>query len=157
MDTANTTEIKKAPSPYIYKTNFRKRILATIFDYGLFCLICWLYIIEFGEQRDDGIRSVYNVMTLPIAIYWFLYFILLEAVLSASIGHWLFNLKVLTLDRKKINLRHSARRHCVDIIDIFFYGIPAIIIIKNTDKHQRLGDLLAKTIVVDTKDPEQYF
>jgi uncharacterized RDD family membrane protein YckC len=45
----------------------------------------------------------------------------------------------------------------LDPIDILFYGIPAIIAIKNSDKHQRLGDMWAKTIVVDIKDAEQYF
>jgi uncharacterized RDD family membrane protein YckC len=44
----------------------------------------------------------------------------------------------------------------IDPVDFFIYAIPAIIAIKNTDKKQRLGDLWAKTIVVDTCDPEQY-
>ena len=43
-----------------------------------------------------------------------------------------------------------------DPIDILMYGISAIIVIHNSDKHQRTGDMWAKTIVVDTNDPEQY-
>ena len=34
------------------------------------------------------------------------------------------------------------------MIDFFFFGIVAFITIKNTPDHQRLGDLLAKTIVI---------
>ena len=48
------------------------------------------------------------------------------------------------------------KRHLLDPIDLLFYGIPAIITIKNTEKHQRLGDLWAKTIVIDTMDAEQF-
>ncbi len=44
----------------------------------------------------------------------------------------------------------------LDLIDIMFYGIPAIIAIKNSDKHQRIIDMWAETFVVDTTDPEQY-
>ena len=44
----------------------------------------------------------------------------------------------------------------LDPIDILIYGIPAIIAIKNSDKNQRIGDMWAKTIVVDMDDEEQY-
>ena len=60
-------------------------------------------------------------------------------------------------NRKEIEWTQALKRHLLDPIDILFYGIPAIITVKNSGKHQRLGDMWAKTIVVDIKDPEQYF
>ncbi len=38
----------------------------------------------------------------------------------------------------------------------WMYGIPAIIVINNSEKHQRLGDMWANTIVVDINDPQQF-
>jgi uncharacterized RDD family membrane protein YckC len=56
---------------------------------------------------------------------------------------------VLTIDRKEIEWTQALKRHLLDPIDILLYGIPAIIAIRNSDKHQRLGDMWANTIVVD--------
>ncbi len=145
-----------ANNSFVCKTNLRKRIFATLVDYSFFILFSLAYIMLFGEKYGGGIKTVYGFMTIPIFVFWVLYFVITEATFSATPGHKLFKLKVLTIDRKEITMKHARMRHCVDMIDIFFYGIPAIIIIKNTDRHQRLGDLLAKTIVVDTKAPDQY-
>ena len=46
--------------------------------------------------------------------------------------------------------------HLLDPIYILFYGIPSITAINNSDKHQRLVDTWAKTIVADKKDKEQF-
>ena len=50
----------------------------------------------------------------------------------------------------------AFKRHLVDPIDFLIWGLSAAIAIKNSDKHQRLGDMWAKTIVVDILDPEQF-
>ncbi|WP_394335734.1 RDD family protein [Flavobacterium cyanobacteriorum] len=51
-------------------------------------------------------------------------------------------------NRNKPTFFQSLKRHVLDPVDMFPFGLIAIITIKNTDKHQRLGDLWAKTIVV---------
>ncbi len=53
---------------------------------------------------------------------------------------------------EKISISNSLRRHIVDAVDIFFYGIPALICIYKTPKFQRLGDLLAETVDVKKTD-----
>jgi hypothetical protein len=58
-------------------------------------------------------------------------------------------LQVVTKNGNSISFGQALKRHLVDMIDFFFFGIPAFITIKNTPDHQRLGDLLAKTIVID--------
>ncbi len=76
--------------------------------------------------------------------------------MGATPGHHGFNLKVLTLDRKEIAFKQALKRHLLDPIDILLYGIPALIAINNSEKHQRIGDMWAGTIVIDTADPDQY-
>lgn len=140
-----------------FKTNLKKKIYATILDYGIYLLALYAYILFVGEDNQDGEQSVSGLLILPVFISWFIYFVVIEASYGATLGHQSFNLKVLTLDRKGIEFKHALKRHLLDPIDIFFYGIPAIITIKNSDKHQRIGDMWANTIVIDMTDQEQYF
>jgi uncharacterized RDD family membrane protein YckC len=139
------------------KTNLKKRIIATLLDYSLFLLSTYLYIMLVGHDNDEGGKTVNGLLALPIPIVWFIYFVVVEACYSATLAHQGLYLKVLTIDRKEIEWTQALKRHLLDLIDILFYGIPAIIAIKNSDKHQRLGDMWAKTIVVDTRDKEQIF
>ena len=137
------------------KTNFKKRIIATLLDYSIFLLSTYLYIILLGHDNSEGGKTVNGLLALPIPVAWFIYFVLIESYYGATFAHQALYLKILTTDRKEIELTHALRRHLMDPIDILFYGIPAIIAIKHSDKHQRLGDMWAKTIVIDTKDKEQ--
>ncbi len=139
----------------IYKTNLKKRIIATLIDYTIISIITYLYIELLGDDTPDGSKEVNGLLTLPIFIFWFLYFVVIETFYSATLGHQALYLKVVTVDRKVIGFSQALKRRLLDPIDIMIYGIPAIISIKNTDKHQRLGDLWAKTIIIDTKDFEQ--
>ena len=139
-----------------YKTNLKKRIIATLLDYTVFLIPTYIYILYFGQDNDEGGKTVTGLMTLPIPIVWTIYFVVIEACYGATLAHQGLNLKVLTIDRKQIEWTQALKRHLLDPIDVLFYGIPAIIAIKNSDKHQRLGDMWAKTIVVDTKDEEQF-
>lgn len=108
----------------------------------------------FGYDNDEGGKSVNGLLALPLPIVWFIYFVVIEAFYGATLGHLGFYLKVLSLDRKKIEFQQALKRHLLDPLDILFYGIPAIIAIKNSDRHQRIGDMWAGTFVVDTTDPE---
>jgi uncharacterized RDD family membrane protein YckC len=140
-----------------YRTNLKKKIVATLIDYSLVLIPAYLYITFFGHDNDEGVKTVDGLLALPIPIFWFLYFVVVEAMFGATLAHQAFYLKVITLDRKEIAFTQALKRHLLDPIDILFWGIPGIIAIKNTDKHQRIGDLWARTIVIDTKDPEQYY
>lgn len=134
-----------------YPSNLVPRILATLIDYGFYFLIFYCYLIYFGDETSEG-YSVHGVMALPLNILWVLYFVVIESANSATIGHTLLNLKVETTKGRKIDFIDSFKRRLLDPIDIFFWGIPAIIAIKNSDKSQRLGDMWAGTVVVKTEN-----
>jgi uncharacterized RDD family membrane protein YckC len=139
-----------------YRHNLKKRIIATIIDYGMVLGVTYVYIMYFGYDNEEGGKTVDGIMTLPIPIFWTLYFVVIEAIYGATLGHQALDLKVVTDTRKEINGIQALKRHLIDPIDFLLYGIPAIIAILNSDKHQRIGDMWAKTIVIDTKDIEQY-
>jgi uncharacterized RDD family membrane protein YckC len=139
-----------------YKTNLKKRIFATILDYIIFLIPTYMFIMFFGQDNNEGGKTVSGLLALPIPIFWFIYFVVVESLYGATLGHQGLSLKVLSTNRKKTDWTQNLKRRLIDPIDILMWGIPAIISISNTDKHQRLGDLWANTIVVDMKDPEQY-
>ena len=141
-----------------YKTNLKKRYFASLFDYVIVFTLTYFYIDFFGTLNYDGEggKTVHGLMTLPLFSFWFIYFVVVEAYFGGTLLHLAFNLKVLTLDRRRIEFMQALKRHLVDPIDFFIWGLPAAISIKNSDKHQRLGDMWAKTIVVDILDPEQF-
>jgi len=125
-----------------------KRVFATLIDYGVFFLIMWVYMMYFGEETNEG-YEVNGIMTLPILIFWFFYFVMIEGFWQATLGHQLLYLKVTQDNFKEIDIGHSFKRRILDIIDFMFFGIPAFISIRNNEKKQRIGDMYAKTIVVN--------
>ena len=132
-----------------YKPNLKKRIFATLFDYGLYLLAFWAYLFTFGKADDEGVYKVEGLLALPVFIAWFLWFVVVEALQGATPGHQIFSLKVVQLNGSTISFWQALLRHLLDPVDILFYGIPAIIAIKFSEKHQRLGDMVARTVVVD--------
>jgi uncharacterized RDD family membrane protein YckC len=141
---------------FFYRKNFGKRVLATLIDYTLYLVFFVGYVSFFGHDNEEGGKTVEGWLALPVLLVWFVYFVAVEGYEGATAGHAVVHLKVVTLNRNKISLGQAFLRRLLDPIDILFWGIPATIAIQCSDKHQRLGDLLAKTIVVDTRDPEQY-
>mgnify|MGYP000184791281 CR=1 FL=1 len=140
----------------LYKTNLTKRIFATLIDYGIYFMFFSVYVLFFGTDNEEGGKTVNGILAMPLSVVWFLYFVVIEALNGATLGHHCFDLRVVTTERMKISFKHAFKRHLLDPLDILFYGVPAIIAIKNSDKRQRIGDMWANTIIVDTKDPEQY-
>ena len=134
------------------KRYLKQRILATIIDYGIFFIVVGIYCVCLGTESSEGAYRVYGILALPIPIIWFIYFVVLEAVNQASPGHDICKLVVVKTDGGKIGFTDAIKRRILDIVDIFFYGIPALICICNTPKFQRIGDLFADTIVVRRTD-----
>jgi uncharacterized RDD family membrane protein YckC len=78
--------------------------------------------------------------------------IVIEGIFGATVGHFVMGLKVVKADNSGIDFVDSIKRHLLDPIDIFPFGIPAMISIKDSALNQRLRDLWAKTIEVNDKE-----
>lgn len=140
----------------VTKPNLWKRIAATILDYGMVYLVFLIYLEIFGTDESDGSKSVTNLLALPIPVFWFVYFVMIEGLYGATFAHQALNLRVLKKNRGEIDIPEALKRRLLDPIDIFVWGLPAIIAISKSNYHQRLGDMWADTIVVYTKDAEQF-
>jgi uncharacterized RDD family membrane protein YckC len=131
------------------KNYIKLRIIATLIDYGIYLLFFFIYVYCVGHKNDDGPMEVTGLPALPLFILWFAYFVGLEAINGATPGHDIVKLTVVRSDGEKIGFYDALKRRIVDFVDL---GLPALICIYKTPKHQRLGDLLADTVVVKKSD-----
>jgi len=136
----------------LYRRYVKLRIVATLIDCSIYTLVFWLYVYYFGARNDEGSSEINGLGVLPLIIFWLFYFVVTEAVNSATPGHDICGLTVVKSSGEKISFLDAFKRRIVDPIDICFYGIPALICIYNTPKFQRIGDLLADTVVVKKSD-----
>ena len=122
------------------------RILAHFIDSILISLI-FIIVLSFFL---NSLKTTKISVLLILPILGFLYFIIMEYKLSCTIGKKLVGIRVISLNKNSISLKQSFIRNILRIIDGFpmYVYIVAIIIILLNKKNQRLGDILAKTIVV---------
>lgn len=82
----------------------------------------------------------------------FVYFIYFEAEYGQTIGKMAMDIVVVTEDGDPITYRESAIRTLLRIVDALpFFYIVGLVAIYVTDRKQRVGDLVADTIVVKAK------
>lgn len=89
-----------------------------------------------------------------IAVYVlvaFLYYILLEGLTGATLGKKLVKIKVVRENGSPCGLGPALVRNILRIVDeLPFLYIIGMILISRSNRKQRLGDRLAKTVVVKT-------
>lgn len=139
------------------KPNLGKRIVAGLIDYGLIMAYFFLIITLYGVPNDEGGKSVNGLPALSITLVWFILTIGLEQITGSTLGNKIQGLRVISKSnpQRTITFGQSLKRHLLDILDIWPFGLIGILTIKNTEYNQRLGDLWAKTVVIDSNDAEQ--
>lgn len=152
MDINQRFELKTNP-------NITHRIIAGFIDYLIIFAFTFIYISMVGEPNGDGGYTVNGLPAFIPTLFWFLMTVGLEYFFGATLGNSLVGLKPVSIKKPfdnstfrvqdlKLTFKQSLKRHLLDIIDMFFFGLIGIIVIKNTDKNQRLGDIWANTVVV---------
>jgi uncharacterized RDD family membrane protein YckC len=136
------------------KPNIGKRILAGLMDYAIIFTFTYIFAATYGEPNIDGGYTVEGLpMLIPIG-FWGIMIVGIEQFFGATLGNYLLDLKPISINgiQEELTIVQSFKRHLVDLIDMFCFGLIGIMIIKNTEMNQRLGDLWAKTIVVNMKE-----
>jgi|TARA_B100000378_G_scaffold31506_1_gene23563 uncharacterized RDD family membrane protein YckC len=148
-----TFENKKNEINIRTESNIKRRILAGIVDYGIIYLFSFASIFLLGEPNDEGTYQLNGAPALIPVVFWLLMTVGCESGLGGTVGNSLVGLKAIPISGQNRNLTffQSFKRHIMDPVDMFLFGLVGIIIIKNTDKNQRVGDLWGRTIVVKMK------
>jgi uncharacterized RDD family membrane protein YckC len=97
--------------------------------------------------------------SLPIlkAVFFFLiylaYFVVLEALWSRTLGKFFQGLVVRKLDGSRCDWKAALIRSALRLVEVnplLLGGLPAGLVIIASERKQRIGDLLAGTLVVST-------
>ncbi len=156
---------------------FHKRLIAYLLDFTLLLLFFvsmkYFYYGGFNMVSSHELKSHAGLDILTISIPMLLYSLISEVVMHGqTIGKKLMNIRVISLDGGEPQLSQFIVRWMfkayewpfffgytiltresllVYILITGFLGIIVVIIIAVTKKNQRLGDMAANTVVVNTK------
>ena len=122
----------------------RPRILAAIVDNLLATIVAFIAVAVL--QPVNGVLSASIVCVLYLA-----YFFVFEAMWCRTPGKFLQGLEVRKVNGGRCSTADAAMRTLARILEVnplLFGGLPAGIAILSTKRKQRLGDVLARTIVV---------
>ncbi len=131
-----------------------KRFFALLIDYLIYFFIFFYIGSLFGKEyvTEEGATG-FRVEGIPALIcfaFWFIVMPVLEGLTGQSIGKMIFKIKTLKQDGTKISIGNATVRHLFDVIDYLpFLGLVGLIVASKNHLNQRVGDLVAKTIVVE--------
>lgn len=125
-----------------------KRVLGAIVDIIVLVVFYVVYGTFFGETEGLSV-SVSGVPALIGFTLMLLYFVVLEATTGKTIGKYIWKTKVVNEMREKISLGQSIGRNLMRIVDGFFIYLVGFIAVLASKNKQRLGDMIAKTYVIN--------
>lgn len=152
---------------------FHRRLLAYIIDF--FLLIIYLYSLKsfLYDGLDISFRDYIGMDILIVSLPMFLYSLVCEIMMNGqTLGKRLTGIRVISLDGGKPTAGQFILRWITKFFEwpfLFGYiadstgaiavyifitallGIGVLIVISLTGKNQRLGDLAAGTVVIDTR------
>ena len=125
-----------------------RRAVAIIIDMIVLGIIGWI-IAKFvpGAITPDG----FNLVGGP-AFLWFgiglAYYVVMEVQTGGTLGKMALGMKVVKEDGAKLDWAASLIRNILRIVDGFFFYLVGAIVVWTSKKRQRLGDMVAHTLVV---------
>src|SRR5947209_19022252 len=141
-----------------------RRVLALIADTAVISLLDAILNGTFGITRvtsgvattmiSGGFTSFTTQTTVDwpwLALLWVAYYIVLEALFGATLGKRLAGLRVTDLEGRRITRQAAILRNVARLLDVLpvLYLLGGILTL-TSHQHQRLGDRLARTLVVPT-------
>lgn len=123
----------------------RKRILAALIDFvGL-----WLVLGLLTDAATRISAALGGLMASLGIVVFFGYFVYFEAEYGQTVGKMAMDVVVVTETGDPIDYREAAIRTLLRIVDalpaFYIVGLVAMFV---TDRKQRVGDLVADTVVV---------
>jgi uncharacterized RDD family membrane protein YckC len=135
------------------------RWLACFIDYLIFALFAGGIVYILGDRliikgAGEYVALFNDIISIAlIVIPWLVVLPGYETFKKGqTIGKAIFGIKVLNSDGSKLDIISSIVRHLFDFIDFLpFGGLVGLATATSNKNAQRLGDLVAKTIVVEAR------
>lgn len=136
---------------------FASRILAGLLDLTVQLLALFLITIILGIAFAGDESGTLTALAVATFLMLFGYPILFETWLRGRTpGKMALGIRAVTIDGAPIRLRESTLRAMGGVVDKLLPpgGITGALFVLLTPRHQRVGDLIAGTIVI--RDPERF-
>lgn len=129
-----------------------ERIVATIIDLvimGAYLFLITMVLSSSAGAFDNGAAWLYVFLFLPVAFYS----LLSEQFFNGqTVGKRVMGIKVISLNGNQASFGQYLTRWLFRLVDMWLFGfVLATIMVAVTDRHQRIGDLIAGTVLVKTK------
>ncbi len=129
---------------------FHRRLFAWIIDLMVLLAYLWLAEILISRLVGNG-WQYYGWLKVVYSLPYLLYHLLMEISLNGqSIGKKAMNIKVITLEGGQPSISQYLIRWMFRLFDIGLLFIPGFFSIILSSRSQRVGDIVAGTIVIDT-------
>ncbi|WP_194851771.1 RDD family protein [Nonlabens antarcticus] len=132
------------------KSFLGRRFFAGLIDYALIYFLSIIMILYLIPKDQNGLSSMNGLYSILIFGCWSVLTVGVEIKLGATFGNTIVGIKPIPKSgiNRKLTFLESFKRHLLDPIDMFFFGLVGFVVIQSTEYHQRVGDLWADTIVV---------
>lgn len=125
----------------------KARLIAAFIDH-LIAFALMLLVVAFVPEQLPIVKAVF------FFLIYLAYFVVLESIWSRTLGKFFQGLVVRKLDGGRCDLRAALIRGGLRIVEVnplLLGGLPAGLVIIATERKQRIGDLIAGTVVVSNK------
>lgn len=127
-----------------------RRFFEGLIDYVLIYILILILIFSLINPNEAGDYSMTGLFPLIVFLSWLILTVGIEVSLGATLGNTIVGIKPIPISgiNRKLTFIESFKRHLLDPIDMFFFGLVGFIVLQTTEHHQRVGDLWARTVVV---------
>lgn len=125
----------------------KSRLIAVFLDHFI-ALAVMFVVVALVPERLPVMKAAFFFLV------YLAYFVVLEALWSRTLGKYFQGLVVRKLDGGRCGWRAALIRgglRVVEVNPLLLGGLPAGLFIISTNRKQRLGDILAGTVVVSDK------
>jgi uncharacterized RDD family membrane protein YckC len=134
----------QAQAPVVQSVGVWPRFLAALVDSIIFGILGGILSAILGTQQATLSGSFVGVLAI-------VYYIVMEATQGATLGKMALGLRVVRVDGAPISWSESIIRNLLRIVDSLFGYLLGAIFIWTSPLKQRLGDKVAKTVVVKSR------
>lgn len=128
----------------------RTRIGAALIDFSIIALVGYIIGIFFGQAYTAEGTVGYHLEGWPALLWFGASFALVplqEGLTGKTLGKRMVKIKVVRADTLEVSVGASIVRHLFDLVDYFL--LIGLIVSCCNKKKQRIGDLVAGTIVIE--------
>jgi uncharacterized RDD family membrane protein YckC len=140
----------------IYFASLSRRVLSQLIDAIILVVPILLsvivaFIINYFD--DTAFSTLWGLWFALLGLFWlivcFILFSIGEGLWGITPGKWLFKIRVLGVDLQPCGFGRALLRNLLKFVDGFFNFMVGVIIIALSENWQRVGDMAARTVVVD--------